>query len=133
MQRIRQRFSHFQKAFFNLKEIKDNQNRIFSTLEKEGIIQRFEVLVELSWKIIKDFLETEGFMIKSPKDSIRKAFEYGLLSECEKWLQALEIRNITSHTYTEQGLDENLAYILNDFYPLVCEVYEKLENLICAD
>ena len=40
MQRLKQRFSHFQKAFLNLKEIKDNQNRIFSTLEKEGIIQR---------------------------------------------------------------------------------------------
>ncbi len=133
MQRLQQRFEYFQKAFLNLQEIKMQEKRVFSTLEKEGIIQRFEVLLELSSKTLKDFLETEGFIIKSPKDSIRKAFEYGLLCECEQWLEALEIRNITSHTYTEQGLDEHIAYILNVFYPLVDDMYNKLRGLVCVD
>ncbi len=80
--RLKQRFAFFQRAFLNLNEVKEQENRAFSNLEKEGIIQRFKVLIELCWKMLKDFLENEGFMVKSPKESVRKAFEYGLLKNC---------------------------------------------------
>lgn len=125
--RFKQRFEFFQRAFLNLNEVKEQENRIFSNLEKEGIIQRFEVLIELSWKVLKDFLENEGFEVKSPKESIRRAFEYELLQDCEKWLEALEMRNITSHTYTQSALDENVRYILDEFYPLVRDLYHTLK------
>lgn len=125
--RFKQRFEFFQRAFLNLNEVKERENRIFSNLEKEGIIQRFEVLIELSWKVLKDFLENEGFEVKSPKESIRRAFEYELLQDCEKWLEALQMRNVTSHTYTQSALDENVRYILEDFYPLVRDLYHTLK------
>lgn len=125
--RFKQRFEFFQRAFLNLNEVKGQENRIFSNLEKEGIIQRFEVLIELSWKVLKDFLENEGFEVKSPKESIRRAFEYELLQDCEKWLEALQMRNVTSHTYTQSALDENVHYILEDFYPLVRDLYDTLK------
>lgn len=125
--RFKQRFEFFQRAFLNLNEVKEQENRIFSNLEKEGIIQRFEVLIELSWKVLKDFLENEGFEVKSPKESIRRAFEYELLQDCEKWLEALEMRNITNHTYTQSALDENVRYILDEFYPLVRDLYHTLK------
>lgn len=125
--RFKQRFEFFQRAFLNLNEVKEQENRIFSNLEKEGIVRRFEVLIEPSWKVLKDFLENEGFEVKSPKESVRKAFEYGLLKNCEKWLEALDMRNITSHTYTQSALDENVRYILEDFYPLVRDLYDTLK------
>lgn len=125
--RFKQRFAFFQRAFLNLNEVKEQENRIFSNLEKEGIVRRFEVLIEPSWKVLKDFLENEGFEVKSPKESVRKAFEYGLLKNCEKWLEALDMRNITSHTYTQSALDENVRYILEDFYPLVRDLYDTLK------
>ncbi len=37
------------------------------------------------------------------------------------------MRNITSHTYTQSALDENVRYILEDFYPLVRDLYDTLK------
>lgn len=125
--RWKQRFKHFQKAYFNLDEVIKMERNNFSSLEKEGIIQRFEVLIELSWKVCKDFLENEGFEIKSPKESIRQGFAYGLISDAQGWLRALERRNITSHTYDSESLDENVEYILFEFYPLVESLHSRLK------
>ena len=112
--RFRQRFEVFDKAFLNLDELKARDFSSFSTLEKEGIIQRFEILVELSWKVLKDFLENEGFLIASPKDAIRQAFSSKLFGVdiADKWLESLNIRNLTSHTYTQDALDKNVRFIL---------------------
>ncbi len=126
--RLQQRFEFFQRAFLNLDEVKQCEQRAFSNLEKEGIIQRFEIAIELSWKVIKDFLQNEGFAIKSPKESMRQAFAYGLIQDCEAWLEALDMRNITSHTYTQAELDKNVAYILESFYPLIQKLYLTLQN-----
>lgn len=128
-ERFRQRFEFFQRAFLNLDEVK-KEARAFSNLEKEGIIQRFEILIEQSWKVLKDFLENEGFEIKSPRESIRRAFEYKLLEDCEKWLEALHMRNVTSHTYTQDALNENVRYILDEFYPLAYNLYHKLKAYV---
>lgn len=125
--RFKQRFEFFQRAFLNLNEVKEQENRAFSNLEKEGIIQRFKVLIELCLKVLKDFLESESFEVKSPKESIRRAFEYELLQDCEKWLEALQMRNVTSHTHTQSVLDENVRYILDTFYPLVRDLYHTLK------
>lgn len=126
--RFNQRFSHFKKAYKNLNEVAQMQNREFSDLEKEGIMQRFEVLIELSWKVTKDFLEQEGYMPKSPKETIRQAFSYGLIKDCEKWLEALDRRNVTSHTYDSDGLKDNVEYILKEFFFLVKNLYDNLEK-----
>lgn len=116
--RFKQRFEFFEKAFLNLNELKKRDFSDFSVLEKEGIIQRFEILIELSWKVIRDFLQSEGFIITSPKEAIRQAFSSNLLgsvtqidkTKADKWLDSLNIRNITSHTYTQDTLDKKCAF-----------------------
>lgn len=86
-ERFHQRFEYFSRAFLNLESICDIKN--FNALEKEGIIQRFEILFELSWKVMKDFLNEQGFVAKSPKDTIREAFGYGLIDDGNAWIRAL--------------------------------------------
>lgn len=131
--RFRQRFEVFDKAFLNLDELKARDFSSFSTLEKEGIIQRFEILVELSWKVLKDFLENEGFLIASPKDAIRQAFSSKLFGVdiADKWLESLNIRNLTSHTYTQDALDKNVRFILDEFLPLVKNLQQTLKGKLC--
>ena len=131
--RFRQRFEVFDKAFLNLDELKARDFSSFSTLEKEGIIQRFEILVELSWKVLKDFLENEGFLISSPKNAIRQAFSSKLFGVdiADKWLESLNIRNLTSHTYTQDALDKNVRFILDEFLPLVKNLQQILKGKLC--
>ena len=131
--RFRQRFEVFDKAFLNLDELKARDFSSFSTLEKEGIIQWFEILVNLSWKVLKDFLENEGFLISSPKDAIRQAFSSKLFGVdiADKWLESLNIRNLTSHTYTQDALDKNVRFILDEFLPLVKNLQQILKGKLC--
>lgn len=95
--------------------------------------QRFEILVELSWKVLKDFLENEGFLISSPKDAIRQAFSSKLFGVdiADKWLESLNIRNLTSHTYTQDALDKNVRFILDEFLPLVKNLQQILKGKLC--
>ena len=131
--RFRQRFEVFEKAFLNLDELKARDFDSFSILEKEGIVQRFEIVIELSWKVLKDFLESEGFLIVSPKDAIRKAFSSKLfeVNVADKWLESLNIRNLTSHTYTQDALDKIVRFILDEFLPLVENLQQTLKGKLC--
>ena len=73
--------------------------------EKAGAVQAFEFCYELSWKIMKRVLEHRGLEVGSPKDTFRKAFEEGIISDPELWFEFQKKRNLTVHTYNMANLD----------------------------
>ncbi|MBO7174554.1 MAG: nucleotidyltransferase substrate binding protein, partial [Spirochaetaceae bacterium] len=59
--RWQQRFHNYTKALSCFQEAVDlAKSRELSQLEKQGLIQSFEFTQELSWKVMKDFLEYQG-------------------------------------------------------------------------
>ena len=53
-----QRFDNYKKAHENLSDaVKLSKQRELSKLEKQGVIQAFEIVYELSWNTIKDFYQ----------------------------------------------------------------------------
>lgn len=71
-----------------------------SKLELEGLIQRFEINVELAWKCLQDYHKLLGYTnLPGPKANLRQALQDELISNNELWLEILEARNKTSHTY----------------------------------
>lgn len=127
--RWKQRFQNFEKAFLLLDEVAQRDIESFSKLEKEGIIQRFEMLIDLSWKVIKDYLENHGYdNVKDGKQAIRQAFQDELITDAESWMQALQLRNLTSHIYDEKILQETLSFVINDFYPITRDLYHTLKK-----
>lgn len=84
---------------------------------------------ELGWNVLKDFLEYEGFeTLKSPRESLKKAFEVDLIADGHKWLQALKDRNLTSHTYDEVLAKKVVAQIVNEYYPLLLNLYLTMKQ-----
>lgn len=73
----------------------------------EGTIQRYEVAIELMWKTLKRALEYEGFSPKTPRESVKEAFQAGWLHAEAEWLDMLNHRNRTSHMYLDEELAEN--------------------------
>jgi nucleotidyltransferase substrate binding protein (TIGR01987 family) len=65
----------------------------------DGTIQRFEYCFELCWKAIRETLALEGLEANSPKETLRQAFAAGWIKDETLWLNMLEDRNLTSHTY----------------------------------
>ncbi len=111
-------FSNFKRAFEQLKNaVELTQKRKLSNLEKQGLIQVFEYTHELSWKVLKDFLESRGNQeIYGSRDAIKEAFKFGLLENGEAWMQMIKSRNLSSHTYDETRADDIVEVIKNSYY-----------------
>jgi nucleotidyltransferase substrate binding protein (TIGR01987 family) len=72
----------------------------------DATIQRFEFTFELCWKFLKDFFSEKGISLNYPKEVIQEAFKSGVVDDENLWLQMLEDRNMTSHTYDEELANE---------------------------
>jgi nucleotidyltransferase substrate binding protein (TIGR01987 family) len=73
----------------------------------EGTIQRFEYTIELMWKTLKRALDYEGIHPKSPRETLREAFQIGWLDDNDVWMDMLDQRNTTSHVYLHEELAED--------------------------
>jgi len=115
--RCRQRMVNYTKSLTHLRATVEKES--LNEIEKAGLIQFFEVAFELSWKVMKDYLITEGYDVKSPREAIKTAFDYGLISDGAKWLEALEKRNLALEIYDKTILDELEKLITNTYYPMM--------------
>ena len=129
--RYRQRFDNFEKSFFLLKSALDIKEP--SIVEKAGAIQFFETTFELSWKMMKDYLEFLGYVINSPRDAIKRSFAIDIIIDGNLWLDVLADRNRTTHTYDEKMANEVYGKIRNQYYPLLLELHLKFNEIICSD
>lgn len=131
--RWEQRFSNFKKALKKLSEVVEDNKHTFpdslSQLEKEGLIQRFEYTFELAWKTFQDLLKSKGYNdITGPNPVIEQAFSDGYISDGEGWRKMKKARDQTSHIYDEQVADEIAAQIIENYYDLLRDAKERLEE-----
>jgi len=124
--RSRQRFSNYEKSLVHLELTVKKQS--LNDIEKAGLIQFFEVSFELAWKLMKDYLTAEGYNVKSPRESIKKAFEYELIEDGVLWLEVLEKRNLAAYTYDEQILEELQVLIIQKYFPIMEQLKETISK-----
>lgn len=95
----------------------------------DATIQRFEFTYELSWKLMKAYLEYNGNNeATSPRKSIKEAFKSRLITNGELWLEMLEDRNRTAHTYNEESALEIFENIKNKYVDLIDEFIKKIDS-----
>jgi nucleotidyltransferase substrate binding protein (TIGR01987 family) len=128
--RWKQRYRNFETALAHLKyAVTEVSNP--SNLEKDGTIHRFEFTHELAWKVMKDFLEYEGIMgITGSRSATREAFNKGLITGGEVWMEMIESRNKTVHTYLDEILENEYLLIVTRYYPLLAKFGEKMKELL---
>ncbi|CAC9500889.1 hypothetical protein [uncultured Gammaproteobacteria bacterium] len=132
--RWQQRFQNFEKAYivFQRRIIEyreDSQREAFQM----ALIQAFEVLIELSWKTLKDYLENEGTLVNSPKAVIRQAFQFNIIDNGDDWMNALAKRNLTTHTYNEDNFYEVITFVDEKFTPIVEQLFSGLKKEIASE
>ncbi len=76
--------------------------------------------------MLKDYLEAEGYVTKSPRESIKKAFQVEIIEDGHHWIDALSKRNLTSHTYDQELAEKLVKEIQERFLPLLRNLYERL-------
>ncbi len=121
-----QRFANFTKALSQLREAVDlAQQRELTKLEEQGLIQSFEYTHELAWNTLKDFLEERGVQkMYGSKDATREAAKAGLIGNSEAWMEMIQSRNLTTHTYDEATGAKIVSSVTHVYF----SEFEDLEN-----
>jgi nucleotidyltransferase substrate binding protein (TIGR01987 family) len=132
--RWRQRFENFQNALGELAEaVELYQHRPLSKLEKQGLVKAFEFTHELAWNVMKDYFEYQGkTSIMGSRDATREAFHRGMIMDGENWMEMIQSRNLTSHTYNQETADKIVDDTVNIFYDLFVQLEIKLTELANA-
>ena len=127
-----QRFNNYQKALKNLSEaVELASERELSKLEKQGLIQAFEIVYELSWNTIRDFYKSQGDAdIQGSRDAFRLAFNRGLIVDGELFMNTIKSRQLTSHSYNEETADIIYMDIVNEYYSGFKQLEKRLESQI---
>ncbi len=125
--RWHQRFENFTKAFKQFEAAYSNYKNL-SDLEKEGMIQRFEYNFELAWKTLKDYLEANGTITKFPREVIKEAFKNEIIKDGELWMEMLDKRNLSVHTYNEKIFNNLTRDIAEKYFKAIKQVYLYLKK-----
>ena len=118
-----QRLHNYAKAYAVLERTYSIQGeRELTKAEGMGLIQSFEFTYELAWNLMKDFLRDKGIIdIVGSKDAIRAAFKNDIIDNGEIWMDMIERRNETAHTY-----EEDVAIrVINDVSNLYIQEMKK--------
>lgn len=94
-----------------------------------GIIDKFSIQFELSWKVLKELLRYEGKSAAasgSPREILKAAYElYDFIDE-DIWLEMLKSRNDMTHIYDGEAAKRLVDSILHRYIP----EYIKLRDCI---
>lgn len=121
--KIQKSFHNLQNALKRLEEaLQENQD---NSLIVDGTIQRFEFTIELYWKLLKRVLLTEGIETKTPRETLKAAYQVGWLQKEEDWLQMLKDRNETSHVYDEE-MARRIVQHINAYFPEMKRTFQFL-------
>jgi len=101
-----------------------------SLLERDGIIQRFEYCLEVSWNSAKKVLEYQEHKVDTPRNIFRELAKIGWIKNPDQWIEFLEARNKTSHLYHEEvalELFKLVPHFLQSSHELLDTLEEKLK------
>ncbi|MCG9134735.1 nucleotidyltransferase substrate binding protein [Candidatus Poribacteria bacterium] len=126
-----QRANSFEKALGRLRAaVKLAEQRKLSDLEAQGLIQGFEYTHELAWKTLKNFLEAQGIVnLYGSRDTTRSAFRNSLIENGEVWMDMVDKRNLTSHTYDEEVAAQVVMTIRHAYFAEFEKLLVRLHQL----
>jgi nucleotidyltransferase substrate binding protein (TIGR01987 family) len=90
---------------------------------RDSAIKRFEFTTELAWKVIQTFMREQSIICRGPKECLREAFRFGLLVDDKGWLEMIDDRNMTVHTYSETAADDVFSRL-----PQYLDLFDGLKN-----
>lgn len=115
-QRWELRLINYSNALSALKIALKNFNKL-NKLEKDGLIQRFEITFDLAWKLMQDYLIIVGYAdIKGPRPVITQMGNDQIIDPF-LWQELLTARNELSHIYDFEKSRNYISKIESHFFP----------------
>ncbi len=127
--RWQQRFQSYENAFSQLQRFLEKET--LNEFEEQGLIQCFEYTYELAWNLMKDYLTYQGILpITGSRDAIRQAFNKGLIQQGKDWMQMVDDRIITVHSYNEETTQKIVGRIREVYFTLFGDFYNQMKNYL---
>ncbi|MAV91355.1 MAG: hypothetical protein CL676_08025 [Bdellovibrionaceae bacterium] len=122
--------AEFEKALKTLGEALDFANQVQSDeckfkIARDACIQRFEYCIELSWKTSMKLL---GSQTKFAKPAIREMARSDLIESAEIWLDFIEVRDNSSHSYDED-VAKKVFFQIQKFRGEANHLLDRLKSL----
>ena len=132
MRTLNDRITQYENALLKLNEAVEIYNNDNKSIYVDAMIQRFEFTVELAWKMLKEYLAYEKLgEFSSPRSVIKESFKQNVIDDGEVWLDIIDDRNLTSHTYDELTAnrikDNIIKKYLNEFGKLLNVMKDKIK------
>ena len=130
MSRLTERIENFNRAYsiFELANCAYRQDEE-NDINKLALTQAFEIVIELGWKVLKDYLAQKGIRALTPNDVIKEAFSAEIISDGQIWINMVKDRNTSSHEYNIDKVDEILAKVSTIYYNELKSFCKWLEEL----
>lgn len=130
--RWQQRFDNYQNALSQLDNaIKLSNQRALTELEQQGLIQAFEFTHELAWNMLRDYLTYQGINnIIGSRDASREAYQKGLISDGDAWMEMIASRNLSSHTYNKKIADNIVSNICSRYHKCFLDLRIKMQSYL---
>ncbi len=93
-----------------------------------GVIKDFELVYELSWKVLKKLLLEEGHTTLGAKDVYTKAYKLSYLDAEAIWLQMIQDRNTSTHIYSEATAQKLVEHIKTQYLEAFKNLHKKLDS-----
>lgn len=120
-----EKFHNFEKNL-SILEKADQEDRTNEFIVN-GIIDKFMIQFELSWKLLKELLKYEGIIEAesgSPRQILKAAYQtYDFIHE-KVWLDMLDERNHTAHIYNGDAAEKLVEKIITEYIP----EFQSLKN-----
>lgn len=130
--RWKQRFANLTKAKEILNTIKGVQTNEQNPVMLAGWIHVFDLVFELSWKTLRDYMTAQGESesLGFTRDILATAVAHQLISDGGYlWLDMLADRNSSTHEYDHQDAIEVFKKIRDIYLPEINKLYAKLDEL----
>lgn len=96
--------------------------------DKTATVQAFEFCYELCWKLMNRVLRSRNIEVGFARDTFRKAVHEQLIDDPEAWIRFQNARNLTSHSYNKDSLEE-IVLIFGCFSIEMDKLIKKLQSL----
>lgn len=103
--------NNFEKALARLNDVIGKKSSFYEQeledVYTDVVVKRFEFTFEMSWKAIKRVLAMVGLDDKNnPRQCFKAAFSQGYVKDENTWLDMIEMRNLSAHTYDSDEIRE---------------------------
>lgn len=133
MSKFEKKYANLIKAIATLELVidqeRENQNEQINIVFRDSLIQRFEYCYELSWKTLREYMLCAGYEVGlSPRNVLEKAYQNSLIDNEEVWLDMISDRNISSHEYNENDVEDTAKRIKNNYILEFQALIQKLKE-----